>query len=71
MKSVPVTKQNGEDNRFKIRNSQRCTYKFHYKGDVLVEPLKVAHRTPGSCCTPFKYRCFIIVAFRNAVNPGA
>ena len=44
---MPIMHKDGEHNKKKnaIKSYQKYIYKFHYKGNVLAEPLKVLNRS--------------------------
>ena len=48
----------------KIKNTnetyQNYIYQFRYKGNVLVEPMKVSHGTLGFRGTQFEYQCLSV-----------
>jgi len=47
MNPMPIMHKDGEHNKKKnaIKSYQKYIYKFHYKGNVLAEPLKVLNRS--------------------------
>jgi hypothetical protein len=51
MNPVPIMNKDREQNKNinAIKNYQNYIYQFHYKGNVLTEPLKVLHRSQFEC----------------------
>jgi hypothetical protein len=47
----------GKENKNEMKNDQNYIKQFHYKGTVLVEPVKVACRTTRFCGTHFECHC--------------